>query len=177
MIDPEVARLRRLRGEALRVREIARALGSTQWAKDDSLLESGACASWRIARLVSGKLKAHPYLRYQKGEGVGALVSNRVLATCLALISRDRTHGLKTYESQLLALMRQLDDARALTWSTDFSDALGRSQGEIKSLLQTLAAETHSTDERVPARAPRHVEGLAGEIAQSIEGDWPYLAF
>jgi hypothetical protein len=179
MTDPEVARLRRLRGEALRVREVARALGSTQWAKNDSLLERGACASWRIARVVSGKLKAHPYLRYQRDESVGALVRNRVLATAMALTARDRARGLKLYETELLGLTRQLDDARALTWSTDFSDTLGRSLAEIKSLQQALAAETHTApaQERVPVREPRHAERLVGELTETIEGDWPYLAF
>jgi hypothetical protein len=179
MIDPEVARLRRLRGEALRVREIARALSSTQWAKNDPLLSRGACASWRIARVVSGKLKAHPYLRYQKGVGVGSLLHNRVLGAYLALVRKNRLQGLKEYEAQLQGLARRLDDARALTWSTDFSDSLGRSQAEIRLLIQALAPETKtvSVPERSPIRGTAHTDSLVGDLAPSIEGDWPYLAF
>lgn len=177
MIDPEVARLRRLRDEALRIREIARALEAAPWAKSDQLLARGACASWRIARLASGKLVAHPYLRYQKSAGVGTLVGNRLLATYLALLCKERVQGLKLYESRLHGLARQLDDARALTWSTEFSDSLGRSQAEIKSLLQLIATETQSAP--APARLPVRAagaNGLVGELAQGIEGDWPYLA-
>src|SRR5271156_3876896 len=142
MTDPEVARLRRLRGEALRVREVARALGSTQWAND--LLARGACASWRIARVVSGRLKAHPYLHYQRGVGLGSIVANRLFASFFAATTRNRVQALKRYESQLQALVRHLDDTRALSWSSDFSDTLGRSQYEFQSLLEDLAQITKS---------------------------------
>jgi len=76
-----------------------------------------------------------------------------------------------------------------LTWSTDFSDTLGRSQTEIKSLLGTLAVELHGAETqsvplatRQPVRtvraqnAPRP-DDLVGELAKGFEGDWPYLAF
>ena len=184
MIDSEVARLRRLRGEALRVREIARSLGALQWAKNDTLLARGAGSGWRIARIVSGKLIAHPYLRYQKGAGVGLLIRNRLLAAYLRLVCKDRSQGFKAFEAQLQVLSRQLDDARALTWSTEFSDTLGRSQSEIKSLIQALAFETRGEIpvERVPVRTVRgegaaRADRLVGELADTFEGDWPYLAF
>jgi hypothetical protein len=182
MIDPEVARLRRLRDEALRVREIARRLGALQWAKNDTLLARGAGAGWRIARIVSGKLIAHPYLRYQKGAGLGSLISNRVQAAYLGFVCKHRLQGLKAFEAQLQPLLRQLGDARALTWSTEFSDTLGRLQSEIKSLIDGIALETRGEIpvERIPVRV---VEGraradrLVGELAETFEGDWPYLAF
>ena len=94
MNDPEVARLRRLRSEALRVRELALALGSTQSA-DDRLLARGACTGWRIARVVSGRLKAHPYLRYQRGVSLGSIVANRLFAGSVATITKDRLQGLR----------------------------------------------------------------------------------
>jgi hypothetical protein len=189
MIDPEVARLRRLRAEALRAREIARRLGAARWGTKDPLLARGACASWRIARVVTGKLIEHPYLRYQQGVGVGSLVGNRLAAGWIAWVSKDRSSGLKAYASRLQSLSRQLDDARALTWSTDFSDALGRSQSEIKTLLRSVDVEIHGTetermpvDTRLPVRtvrtgsAPR-TDTLVGELAKGFETDWPYLAF
>ena len=105
-------------------------------------------------------------------------------------MSKDRSSGLKAYASELESLSRTLGDARALTWSTDFSDALGRSQGEIKTLLQTLAVEIHGAETesvpletRLPVRAARtarqrhRTDGLVGELAKGFEGDWPYLAF
>jgi hypothetical protein len=189
MTDPDVARQRRLRDLALRVREIARRLGAARWGIDEPLLARGACASWRLARVVSGKLMEQPYLRYQRGPGVGALIDNRLAAEWIALISKNRSSGLKAYASELQSLARQLDDVRSLTWSTEFSDALGRSQGEIKTLLRTLAVEIHGAETeslplatREPVRAagtasiPRN-DRLAGEIAEGFEPDWPYLAF
>ena len=182
MIDPEVARLRRLRDGALRVRQIARRLGAARWGINDPLLTRGACASWRIARVVSGKLIEHPYLRYQQGAGVGSLLGNRLSAEWIAVTRKDRSQGLKALAFELQSLSRQLDDARALTWSTDFSDTLGRSQGEIKNLLQAVAAETGGMplEPRLrPARAegaPR-TDSLVGGLAEGLEGDWPYLAF
>jgi hypothetical protein len=174
MNDPEVARLRRLRDEALRVREIARRLGAAQWAKNDALLACGAGAAWRIARIVSGKLIAHPYLRYQKGAGVGTLIGNRLGAAYLGIVCKDRSQGLKAFEAQLHSLSRQLDDARALTRSTEFSDTLGRSLGEIKSLIRALGFETcgEVPVERAPVRTAR-----TDRLSDSFEGDWPYLAF
>jgi hypothetical protein len=184
MIDPEVARLRRLRDEALRVREIARKLGALEWATTDTLLARGGCASWRLARIVSGKLIAHPYPRYQKSAGVGSLIGNRFAAAYLGLLCKDRSQGHKAFKAQLQSLSGQLDDARALTWSTEFSDTLGRSQNEIKSLIQALQPATPKEVrvERVPARPARaeataRAGRLVGELEQTFEGDWPYLAF
>jgi len=184
MIDPEVARLRRLRREALRVREVARALGSTQLA--DELLARGARTSWRIARVVSGRLKAHPYLRYQKGVGIGSIIGNRLFASFLAMFTKDPVRALKRFESQVHALIRHLDDTRALGWSSDFSDTLGRCEYQLQSLLEDVAQITKSTvpaAERLARRANRtdslvgEPDRLVGELARTVEGDWPYLAF
>jgi hypothetical protein len=170
MIDPEVARLRQLRKYALHARAIARALGSTRWALNEPLLARTACSSWRIARTVSGRLKANPYQRYQKDVGVASLACSSVLARLPALVARSRLQALRECESQLRRLSRLLDDARALTWTPDLSDAFGRSQLEIRSLMASLAHETHSTwgAESRPAGQP---------LARPMAGDWPYLAF
>jgi hypothetical protein len=174
---------------ALRVREIARRLGAARWGIDEPLLARGACASWRIARVVTGKLMEQPYLRYQQSAGVGSLIGNRLAAEWIALVSKDRPSGLKAYAFELQSLLRQLDDVRALTWSIEFSDALGRSQSEIKTLLRTLAGEIQGAETeslplatRLPVRAGRtesapRTDRLAGEIAKGFEADWPYLAF
>jgi hypothetical protein len=72
-------------------------------------------------------------------------------------------------------LTRRLDGVRALIWSSDFSDTLGRSQYELESLLDDLAPVTKSNVERAPRRAPRP-DSYVGDLGR-IEGDWPYLAF
>jgi hypothetical protein len=174
MIDAEVARLRRLRDEALRVRQIARRLGAARWGINEPLLTRGACASWRIVRVAAGKLIEHPYLRYQQGAGLGSLLSHRLAAEWIVLTRKDRSRALQALAVELQSLSRQLNDARALTWSTDFSDTLGRSQSEIKSLLQELAVETEGLP--LTEAAPR-TDSLVGGLAQRLEGDWPYLAF
>lgn len=178
MTDPEVARLRRLRGEALRVRELASALRTSRTI-DEALLSRSACASWRLARVVSGRLKAHPYSQYQKDIGVGSLVRYRLAAAYTAMTNKDRISSLKQLESELRALERQLHDTRSLSWSSDFSDTLGRSQYEFESLLEDLARITESVapaTERKAARAPI-TESLVGNLTANSRGDWPYLAF
>ena len=85
-----------------------------------------------------------------------------------------------------------MDDARALTWSTDFSDALGRSQGEIKNAASDLAVEIHGAETesvpletRLPVRAAARAARTGSPLRpmawsgarQGLEGDWPYLAF
>jgi hypothetical protein len=179
MSDTEVARLRRLRGSALRVRSIARALGAARWASNDTLMSRGACASWRLAKIVTGHLRAHPYVRYQKDAGFGCRACNRLLAGFLAVSSRNRNRALVAYESQLRQLLRQLDDARALTWTPQLSDSFGRSQLEIKSLLAALAHEINDVVEpaRGPKRGPAIVAGRTENFGAPIQGDWPYLAF
>lgn len=179
MNDLEVARLRQLRNSALRVRAVAHALSATRAAAQDPVLARGACASWRIARVVSGRLRAHPYLRYQKDTALGVIVFNGVLARWLALKSRNRLQALCEYETNLRQLARQLEDARALTWSSDLSDTFGRSQTEIRSVLVAVAGETAaaSGSKRLSQRELSLADGGVAALAPVIEGDWPYLAF
>jgi len=178
MIDPEVARLRRLRTEALLVREIARTFESSQWAANESLLERSACASWRIARVISGRLRGHPYVEYQKDAGAAARTGNRLHASYLALIHKGRASGLKVLAAHVAAMARQLEDCISLAWSSDFSEALKRSQFEIKALAAALALETGcNVAEGRPALRASRSDGMVGELGAALEGDWPYLAF
>ncbi len=178
MIDPEVARLRRLRALALRVRAIARMLGSKPYVLNDSLLGRGAGASWRIVRAVTGRLKAHPYASYQQDPGFGRQVSDTLFASFLAFGAGNRPRAMAAYESHLWALARQLADVRALTWAPDLSDGLGRSQFEINSLLEAVARETGRTDGRLQwaPGLPLAANG-AGDFANPLDGGWPYMAF
>jgi hypothetical protein len=178
MIDPEVARLRRLRSEALLVREVARTLASTPWAAKESLLDRTACASWRIARIVSGRLRSHPYAAYQKDAGAAARLADRLHASYLALTHKNRLRALRALQQHVNTLGRRLDDAIALAWSSDFSEALSRSQFEIKALGAAIASQTLSgvPQERPAGRAPARTDGMAGNLGAALEGDWPYLA-
>jgi len=178
MNDPEVARLRRLRLAALRVRALAIAHGATRTAAKEPLFSRMACATWRIARVASGRLRAHPYARYQKDPSVVILAGYRALAWFLALFGSNRVRALGMCSAPLGRLARQLDDARALTWTPALSDTLGRSQAELRTLMQALAFETRSGSdvERLPMHGSSAPEARRGEVP-AFEGDWPYLAF
>jgi len=178
MIDPDVARLRRLRSEALLVREIARTFESSHWAANESLLDRSACASWRIARVISGRLRSHPYAEYQKDAGAATRAANRLHASCLALMKKRRLSALKVLEARVAGLSRHLEDCISLAWSSDFSEALARSQFEIKAVAAALALETlNGVAGDRPALRPSRTEGMVGELGAALEGDWPYLAF
>jgi hypothetical protein len=175
MIDSEVARLRRLRATALRVRAVALALGSTTLMQQDPLLNRARCAAWRVARIVSGRLRAHPYAHFQKDAGVGAVLWNGLVAIAVALSARSQPRALLSFDVQLRQLARQLDRARAFTWATDLSDSFGRSQNEIRALISDLEYETQSDRERIESTAA--VGAQPSGSATALDADWPYLAF
>jgi hypothetical protein len=165
MIDSEVIRLRQLRASALRVRAIARAL-ARRFPTNDAVLNRGACTAWRIARTVSGRLRAHPFLRYQQDASLSVLISNSLAATAASLRVSNRHAALALFSGELRMLARELADARALTWVTDLSDAFGRSQAEIQSLSSALGFEAQVS---VPQHSRLRTHA-------SAEADWPYLA-
>jgi len=187
MIDAEVARLRRLRNTALRVRAVAAALDSgSGGSARDSAFSRSAATCWRIARVITGWLRAHPYLSYRREPGKLRRLYDRVSAGLLGAIARYRRRAHLTFAEELRRVARELDDARALTWSPDLSDSLGRSQMQIRRLMMEV-------DEGVRSGA-RNEAGLHGErgsqSAAQIEtrtgpdrgqtgevtGNWPYLA-
>jgi hypothetical protein len=170
--------LRRLRGEALLVRQIARTFQSARWATNEPLLDRSACLSWRIARVISGRLRGHPYAQYQSDASLAIRATNRILAGCLNFANKNRADGLKVVTKHVTALGRQLDDAIALAWSSEFSEALTRAQSDLRSLGTALLDETQSggVQERPVIRAAFSNERV-GDIGAALDGDWPYLAF
>ncbi len=174
MDDFEVRRLRRLRDSALRVRAIARSLGSVETVLNDPLLRAGGQAAWRIVRTVTGKLRAHPRLEFQKDAGVGTLLGNSVVAYASVLCASSRQSTLKRFDGELNALAHELRNVRALTWASDLSDSLGRSQDEIRSLIATLGRELQPLA-AMPA-PPSMTPQPPREAPQTSGSDWPYLA-
>jgi hypothetical protein len=169
MIDREVERLRRLRAMALRVRTVARALGP-----EDALLNRGRCAAWRVARIVSGRLRAHPYSSFQRDAGISVVLANSLSAANAALGVKTRRQGLLRFEAHLRSLARELSDVRALTSASDLNDNFGRSQVEIRALLAALAYETSGI--RVSeASTMTPIADARGPAA--VDSDWPYLVF
>jgi hypothetical protein len=177
MIDTEVVRLRRLRNTALKARAIAAALDS-EAAVRDSVFSRGAVRSWQIARVITGWLRAHPYLSYQRGPSEVRGIYDRFSAGLLAGLARYRGRSLQTFSRELQRVARELDDARALTWSSDLSDTLGRSQIEIRTLIKELDAdarnEAGSRQETVARIVTR--TGNGRDVAGGVGVNWPYLA-
>jgi hypothetical protein len=176
MIDTEVMRLRRLRNTLLRARALARALDPDS-ARHNSLFSRSAVSCWRISRVITGWLRAHPYLSYQQGPSEMRALYDRLSTGLLGAVARYRGRSLQIFSSELQRVARGLDDARALTWSSELSDTLGRTQMQIRSLIQELDADAYkegaprdATTARVDMRA-----GNAHDGASSVAENWPYL--
>jgi hypothetical protein len=179
MVDAEVARLRELRNVALRVRALAKGLDRDP-AVENSIFTKSAVLCWNIARIATGRLQAHPYLSYQKGPSPIRNGTDRIAASASALLARYQGRGFNVLAAELQVLGRELDDARALTWSPDLSDAFGRVQLQMRRLVGELhvaapGEQGISTASRTEAPAKIAASGSAmGDIG--VAGDWPYLA-
>jgi hypothetical protein len=170
MIDTEVVRLRQLRNAALRARALAKALESD--SIEHCVFAKSALTCWTISRIATGRLRAHPYLRYQQGPSRIRELIDRALASIVALTARRRNRCFSVYTPELQSLSREVADARALTWSADLSDALGRAQLQLRRLALELDAG---------ARHARHEVDTAQENGDALEDigtetNWPYLA-
>jgi hypothetical protein len=178
MIDTEVVRLRQLRATALKARALAVAMDSSS-GRGTATFSRSAVSCWRIARVATGRLRAHPYLDYQRDASSARAVSNRVIAYLLAAISRRRGQTSRTFLVELKRVAREVDNARALTWSADFSDSMGRSQTELRRLIKEVEAgarkEPGALIEGAYGTRVR-VESI-GDDAATVAVTWPYLAF
>jgi hypothetical protein len=176
--DAEVTRLRRLRNLALSARAMAIVLEPDP-ARRNSVFSRSALSCWRIARIATGTLRGHPYVPYQQGPGMLRGVYIRLDAGFAGTIARYRGVSARMFYAQLQRVARELDDARALTWSTELSDTLGRSQTHMRRLLAELGAAArheaglqHEVDPAVNAQS-----GTGGEGEGGVAGNWPFLAF
>jgi hypothetical protein len=175
MIDAEVTRLRRLRNKALNARALAARLESSS-SRHESVFSQTAGRCWQIARVVSGRLNGHPYLSYQRGPSELSSLYGGIRASLLCSAARYGQRSFRVLSEELQNVARELDDARALTWSTDLSDTFGRSQAQLRRLMAEVEvgarkeAGSHS-DIVSDARTD------AVEEATNWAGNWPYLAF
>jgi hypothetical protein len=177
MNDAEVMRLRKLRNVALRVRALAKILDSD--SQERSVFARSAVICWTLARVASGRLRAHPYLSYQRGPSPLRGVADGVIAALVALNARRRNRCSNVFAQRLQAVAREVDDVRALTWSPDLSDALGRMQIQMRRLANelNLGALSEPGSVMLPRAkiAPRAETGAAlDEVA--ADNSWPYLA-
>lgn len=176
MIDAEVARLRKLRSSALRVRAVARALSRTRAVHDDPALHRAACAAWRVARAVTGRLRAHPYANFQRDAGLATVLSNACVAACEVVGATSRVRAFRGFSGHLRKMVRALEDARALTWAADLSDSFGRSLSEFRPLLIRADVEARQASRQRQSEAVVRGAPPVAVYGASGEGDWPYLA-
>jgi len=191
MIDAEVARLRRLRNTALRARAVAAALNSDSAGSSarDSAFSRSAANCWRIARVITGWLRAHPYLSYQREPSELRRFYNGASGSLLGTIARYRGRTHQVFAEELRRVARELDDARALTWSPDLSDSLGRSQLQMRRLMTEVDELMMEVDEGAgnedglrddrgsrPAVRLEIRTSADRSPAGEVPGNWPYLA-
>lgn len=178
MIDAEVMRLRKLRNVALRARALAKILDSDS-AEGQTVFARSAVICWTIARIASGRLRAHPYLSYQQGPSPLRDLADGLAASLAALTARRQNRRVLVCAQQLQAVAREVDDVRALTWSAELSDALGRMQIHMRRLANEL--DLRSLDENGAAAMPCVKVMACAETIDSLEemtaeNAWPYLA-
>ncbi|HWG71387.1 MAG TPA: hypothetical protein VN692_18385 [Steroidobacteraceae bacterium] len=177
MIDAEVMRLRRLRNRVLRARALAVAMGS-DLPRRSSVYARGAVTCWRIACIVTGRLRAHPYVSYQRGPGALRAAHDMVSAWAGAALARHRGRTLQTYAQALQLAAAELDDARALTWSGDLSDTFGRLQRQLRRLIDEVeSGARQQAGAALPAARTEGRSAMSRQDAGSLAGNWPYLAF
>jgi hypothetical protein len=178
MIDTEVVRLRQLRATVLKARALAAAMDASS-ARGAALFSRSAVSCWRIARIVTGRLRGHPYLDYQRDASSARAVSDRVIAYLLAAIARRQGQTLRTFLVELKRVAREVDNARALTWAADFSDSLGRSQTELRRLIKEVEAGARKEPGALIEGAYGTHAGVESvpDDAATVAGAWPYLAF
>jgi len=187
MIDTEVVRLRQLRGTALRARALAAAMESSD-TRGNTVFSRSAVSCWRISRIVTGRLRGHPYLSYQRDASAIAATYYRLIARLTAIMSLRRGNSLQTFLTELMCVARELDNTRALTWSADLSDALGRLQTEIRRSLEEAGAGARNeagtlSDMNAGAKSAlaksagaKSAANAARNADASLETNWPYLA-
>jgi hypothetical protein len=178
MHDSEVVRLRQLRGTALRARALAAAMDSSG-VRGNTVFTRSAVSCWRIARIVTGRLRAHPYLSYQRDASALAAMYFRLVARLTVVASQRRDKSLQTLSVELKRVARELDNTRALTWSADLSDTFGRLQTEIRHLIKELGAgaRKQSVSHNDAGAGVESGVNSARNADGSLEANWPYLAF
>lgn len=177
IFDPEVVRLRRLRNTALRARALAAVLNS-KTVRPNPVFSRSAAGCWRIARTITGRLRAHPHFSHHRGPGDVRGAYDCIRATWLGAIARYRGRSLQCCSAQLRLVIRELDDARALTWSPDLSDSLGRFQLQIRRVIEEVDAGANR-EAGSQGDAASHADGRVCTVQPraGAAGNWPYLAF
>lgn len=162
---------------ALRARALADNLDTEH---DDADSVFGACAvnCWGLVRVISGHLKAHPYLSYQRGPSRSRDLFYGVLAAPIGSAARQKNRRHSVFAGYLQTLARELENTRAVTRSPDLSDALGRVQVRLRELLEEILAGAHREGgvQHVSRADTLRVASARARAQNASSTDWPYLA-
>jgi hypothetical protein len=115
-------------------------------------------------------------LSYQRGPSESRNVYDRIRANILGSVARDRKRSLAMLADEVRGVARELDDARALTWSAELSDDFGRAQIHVRRLISDLGGSRQVAALRA-ARVPARGRGAIPQGERDVAGNWPYLAF
>ena len=182
MIDVDVLRMRRLRDRARTVRALAMALESDAAPRTSTLslstLSRSAQTCWRISRVITGLLRGHPNLSYRRDYSPSHAAYGHVRAMLLAFVARVRGTQARTFAADLRRVARELDDVRALTWSVELSDTLGRVQLQMRRLCREMDVATLLESGANPEMEARVASRISGgrKDPQPVDANWPYLA-
>lgn len=175
MFDAEVMRLQRLRSSALRARALAETLNSHS-NRGHAVFAQSAASCWRIARTITGRLRSHPHPRFERGPGKLSGAGDRIRAALLAAVARYQGRSLQCCSAHLSLVMRELNDVRAVTWSPELGDSLGRFQAQLHRLIQEADALAQREGGSEP-NSSAHAEPGAAQARNCAAADnWPYLA-
>jgi hypothetical protein len=115
-------------------------------------------------------------LSYQRGLSELRTLVDGIRANVLGSAARDRKRSLAMLADEVQAVARELDDARALTWSAELSDDFGRAQVQVRRLIAEIGGSRKVTGLR-SARAPARGRVAVSQNDSDVAGNWPYLAF
>jgi hypothetical protein len=136
-MNDEVNRLRMLRKAALQGRALAEVLNHA--TRRDAVLSRAALLCWRVARIATARLRAHPYERYQRDPSWSEHLDDGLRVRMQAWVAGLRGRRIKLLSRQIDGVAREVDDVRRLTLSPDLSDSLGRAQEHLRPLLEQIA--------------------------------------
>jgi hypothetical protein len=135
-MNDEINRLRGMRQAALDARVLARVLNDTD--RRDSAVGRSGVLCWRIARIATARLRAHPHRAYHRDPGLLEAVVGGFRGLIVGVLAMYRKRPMAALQRELQGLSRVLDDVRSLTLSPDLSDSLGRGQVAMRQLLSEI---------------------------------------
>jgi hypothetical protein len=117
-------------------------------------------------------------LSYQQGHSALRGMADALIASFSALNARRQNRSVSICAQQLQAVAREVDDARALTWSPELSDALGRMQVQMRRLANELDLGALEEGGGLLPRAKILACAETSDVLEEMTADnsWPYLA-